>query len=645
MIDQSLSRAAGCASAIRKAASLFLAIYFAIQSYLQKLNPLRSRGEMACYRRRQGWSLALYGAVVAVGTVGGQLAPPESAARAGFLGLVLPGLGFLNWSFGDQSWIAVGWMAASLLAFALSLLIWFGTGNVLAPLAAWGAAALVAIHPDWVALEVVPVASGWPFSIGPVLWAAAGLVWTGSGRSSLPPAPAARAIDRSWIPARDGPDELSFEDLQRHRLLLDRALQPVEDFEGFEWRDQFQTAAVRYQVNFLAYALAAVQRRHAPAADACFAEAQARLLYKIGDHRLWRYWQLENAWGRLRLDADPVPDQNIMYSGFTALQMALPGLPDDLVLHRQGREWRRYSLDAIADRLDQQYRVAPYGLLACEPNWIYPLCNLITATGIKASDGRTGRRRWPDMAAGFRSALLREGTRADGRFIAFRSALTGVAPPAPGGIVMQSFPCLFLNSLDPALAHERWDRVRGELDRGDWKRLFWPVDVGNYGFSRAAGYAATAAAAAELGDTTIAQECVQRLDAECPLRSGGGVIHRSRASLWAHCLETIARSVGPGGFSDLVATPPHTGGPRLARACYPEVLIARAVANDRSLELVLYPGTGAEASVIEIGGLLPDRHYLTGLAHPKFLRADATGSATLAIPLRGRTHLSIELLV
>ena len=210
---------------------------------------------------------------------------------------------------------------------------------------------------------------------------------------------------------------------------------------------------------------------------------------------------------------------------------------------------------------------------------------------------------------------------------------------------MQSFPCLFLNALDPAFAQAQWHRVRAELDRRDWHQLFWPIDVGNYGFSRAAGYAATAAAAAEMGDADVMRECLERLDSECPSHSEGGVIHRQRASLWAHCLETIARSVGRDGLHSLVTTASRPAGPRLAKAAYPDVLIARAVAGARSLDLVLYPGGDAPASTIEIAGLLPGRHYLTGLKRPRFLQADGSGTATVEVPLRGRTQLSIELFV
>ncbi|MFZ1741820.1 MAG: hypothetical protein WAT93_03145 [Pontixanthobacter sp.] len=383
------------------------------------------------------------------------------------------------------------------------------------------------------------------------------------------------------------------------------------------------------------------RRHYAPAASGYFAEAQRKLLAKIGDRRLWGYWGLENAWGNLRLDADPVADQNIMYSGFTALQMAISG-GERLELHRGGKPCREYCLPEITALLDHQYRASRYGLLACEPNWIYPLCNLITMSGIKASDARFGSDRWSQLAAPFLASLEREATRPDGSFIAFRSALTGVAPPAPGGIVMQAFPCLFLNALSPELAQEHWHRVRERLEHGSWKRLFWPVDVGNYGFSRASSYAATAAAAVEMGDAAIAQECLRRLEEECPSREAGGVIHREKASLWSHALEMLARTNTIDGLRSRIEHADADIGPRLVSAPYPDVLVARAKSEGRKLELVLHPGGESNTQLIELGGLLPERHYHTGHPEQPFIRADREGRALLRLSLKGRTSLSIK---
>jgi Linalool dehydratase/isomerase len=634
-------RVAPVASAIWKVMSPFLAINSTIQSYLHKMGVRTHRGTTPHFRKQQARCLGGYGAIVVASTIAGMSGQFSELTQAVMLGVGLPGAGFLHWASGDQVLLAIGCMLIALLCFAASLVVWFATGNVLAPVVSWALLSWLASRPELVGLEHVPAPSAWTFALAPALWGVLGLVWI-KPTKALAPQSISLATVRTWAAPTELPIELSVEDLQRQRLLLDRALQPVKEFEGFEWRDQFQTAAVRYQVNFMAYALAIAQHRYTPAAEGYLAEAQQRLLVKIGDKRLWRYWQIENAWGRLRLGADPVPDQNIMYSGFTALQMALSGHDSDLVLHDKGCEWRRYSLDDMATLLERQYQASPYGLLACEPNWIYPLCNLITATGIKAADPRTRADRWQGIATSFRESLEREGTRVDGSFIAFRSALTGIAPPAPGGIVMQAFPCLFLNCLDPDLAQEHWHRVRGRLARQNWRRLFWPVDVGNYGFSRASSYAATAAAAVELGDAGIAQECLQRLEAECPSRCEGSVIHHDHASLWAHALELIARCGGQDGLRELAGHSQRKSGPRLVKADYPDVLVARAHARGGILELVLYPGGSSAAPIIELGGLMPECHYHTGRSDQPFLRTDCAGRALVKVPLHGRTCLTIK---
>lgn len=306
----------------RRLAPPFLPINSTLQSYLQRYESWCNRPCAAHYRERQARCLAAYGVIIAVSALGGLFGAFSETTKATLLGAALPGFGFLHWSAGDQIFLAAGCIGAGLLAFGAALLGWFATGNVLAPLVVWMLLAWAAGRPELAGLDSKQVASGWQFAVAPTLWMTVGFAWIKPERAA-PPIHAGLAADRSSAVPLESPKELSWDDLQRLRLLLDRALQPVERFEGFEWRDQFQTAAVRYQVNFMAYALALTRQRYAPAAEGYFLDAQRQLLAKIGDRRLWRYWQLENAWGRLRFGADPVPQENIMYSGFTALQMAI----------------------------------------------------------------------------------------------------------------------------------------------------------------------------------------------------------------------------------------------------------------------------------------------------------------------------------
>src|SRR5690349_12672765 len=122
----------------------------------------------------------------------------------------------------------------------------------------------------------------------------------------------------------------------------------------------------------------------------------------------------------------------------------------------------------------------------------------------------------------------------------------------------------------------------------------------------------------------------------------GSRYHRERASLWAHALEVAQRCGGENSLHDLVGNPNTRGGPRLVCAPYPEVLIAKAQAEGDSLYLVLYPGADDRMPLIELGGLMPERHYRTGHESEPRLKADKAGRAVLRIPLHGRTPLTIE---
>jgi hypothetical protein len=612
----------------RKSRAPFLSKYFVSQSNLPY------------YRRRQRFMLFGYGVLCILSIVlHATLRVPEHKAMA--LGLSFPGAGFLSWAEPHQSWLALTLFASALLAFCISLIIWFATGNILLPPSVWLASAWLASQPQWFGLTAT--ASAPPgLSLVPACWFVLFASLHGFGRKGLPHTEAAPDVERGSTITQRG--EISLENLQRLRLLLDRALQPVNDFNGFEWRDQFQTAAVRYQIQFMSYALSFAQYYFLPAAHAYFVEVQHRLLAKQGNPRIWHYWKWENAWGNFHLDRDPVPHENIMYSGFTGLQMALANTGKSLELRQHGDVWKTYELSEISNLLAVQYRSAPYALLACEPNWIYPLCNMITACSVRAADYRYGNTLWSGFAAKFRHGLQQEFMNCKGNFVAFRSSLTGIAPPSPGGAVMQAFPCLFLNGLFPEIASKHWQKVRSGLQQDNWKRQFWPIDVGNYGLTRASSYAASAAAAVEMGDKEMVEKLFGALDAECPGQLQQGVFFREKASLWAHTVELMARLGCKDGLRTMIERPLDLGvtSPHLERADYPHVLIAKAVCEGQCLELVLYPGTDSASTDIVVAGLIPYSAYQTSHAAARYFSADAAGRATLKIELAGRTVISVS---
>lgn len=595
-------------------------------------------------QRRALGSIAVYTGLLATAVLLNAIAT-SPALRAFALGLTAPGAGFLPWAGAPAgASFAIASLATALALFGVALILRFATGNVVLPPVVWLGSAISAG-------VVAPPAEAFSGQLSAFVFASgavAALVTAGFAIRRSSRSPVAASGQALPVPKHTEPHgELSISDLRLLRLLLDRALQPVERFDGFEWRDQFQTAAIRYQLNFMSYALSLVQARHTPAFTGYLAEAQRRLLRKQEDHRVWRYWALESAWGHLSHAADPMPRGNIMYSGFVAAQMAYAvsagsiGREDAVVnLHRPSNAVYHYTLDDIAGLLTGQYRTAPWGLLACEPHWVYPLCNFISATALRAVDARTGSDHWAAIAPRFRAGLEREFTTADGRLVPFRSTLTGFALPGAGGIVMQAFPCLFLPTLYPDLAEIHWDRVRHRLARQSWKRAFWPIDVGNYGFSRASNVAACAAAATEVGDSHLAGELLAFLDQQCPMTLQDGVSHRPRASLWAHAVELMAR-VGAQSALCRLTNRPRRPGPHIERADYPAVLVAAAHSDGDSLSLVLYPSSDSYAGSIEVAGLRPGRHYRCEGAGADYCRADEMGRATIGVALADRSALTV----
>jgi hypothetical protein len=581
------------------------------------------------------------------------------------LGLAVPGGGFLAWAAHDPSSMLPGIVlaATSAAAFLAALALWFATGNVVLPAIAWLGSAVAAAGTLWRVPATAPALAAQSLVVALPLALLVALA-VATALATLQARRRRRwycrfvATTAPWCPAcatagAGSRDEIALDDLRRMRLLLDRALQPVDRFDGFEWTDQFQTAAVRYQINFLSYALSIASHAHLPALDGYLAAAQRKLVAKQLDHSVWRYWTLESLWGHLRANRDPIARDNIMYAGFLAAQLAYArgsvaltdyDSPQSLRLQHPGGPAFAYSLPDVVAGLSRQYESASCGLLACEPGWIYPLCNIMTASAIRAADAQLGSWHWPAMEASFRRHLMSDFMTPDGRLLTFRSSLTGLGTAAVGGAIMQALPCLFLNAICPDLAQRQWQRVRHDLTGPRQRRALWPIDVGNYALSRASSYAATAAAAIELGDNEIAERLLGLLEMECAAQLVDGAIHRSRASLWSHAAELMARLGRHNALKTLVTRPlpVRRQGPYIKSAPYPDVLVAAAHADHETLRAVLYPGAEAGYKALTIAGLKPSTAYVVDNAPQHPFASDRTGEAEVCIPTSARTVLQIH---
>jgi len=612
------------------------------------------------------------------------------------LGIIFPGAGFLTWS-GTSTMLPLALAGFCLFCLACAMIVWFATGNIiLAPLIWILSAIVAALYPYFIPIGDAPSSTFYSYLFTAILSISIAIAL--SYRAFLNPkychpdhpinflpnaaTASARVLDQQrHISDIQNQDELSPEALGLSRLLLDRALQPVNEFKGFEWIEQFQTSAVRYQNNFISYALSMISHHQTPQFSGYMKEAQNNLLKKQQDYKIWKYWQWENLWGNLSHNPDPFAKDNIMFSGFVASQIGYAenssvtkNNPEKKFLsfkHPNHQQWD-YSIKSLISNLTRQYQNAPLGLLPCEPNWIYPLCNMITATSIKAYSTQYNTDHWEQIRDQFYHGLINEFITNKNKLIPFRSSYTGFASPQIGGLVMQAFPLFFLNALFPALAQKLWEPVSAALNASNWERKIWPIDVGNYAFSRSSGYTAIALAAKEMGDTYLSEKLLNRLDETRPRTSPSSydaphscdhlqsrllANHRNGVSLWAHGVEMMARSIKPQGFHDLINTPnaAQPDKPYLLEAAYEDILVAKAhyrshsndpTYNDRAyLELVLYPTQKDGYNSLSIAGLEPSSAFEFNATHnPERsfqFESNHQGLARINANIKGRTGIKI----
>jgi hypothetical protein len=143
-----------------------------------------------------------------------------------------------------------------LALYGVALIAWFGSGMISAPIFVWlGSAALAATLAGTTSWHL-----GMPLALGLLLIyrlvsahrqrkANLAMLQRREERSRSLPAAAQAVVARATeAPAADT-RELSLEELQALRYNLDLALQPLEGFDGFQTVEQFQTSALRYQLN------------------------------------------------------------------------------------------------------------------------------------------------------------------------------------------------------------------------------------------------------------------------------------------------------------------------------------------------------------------------------------------------------------
>jgi hypothetical protein len=619
-----------------------------------------SVGPVTAARRRR--TMMIYAAMCFVGILP-SISGMSSGYQAAGWGLWFPGAGFLA----VGGW-AVLLLPLTLALFAVAVFAWFGAGMVIAPIIVWLGAALMAGAMAGESLSTLGAL------LVPLMVAGATFYCyqevrkrkaTELGKLDARKQYLAQAVAEAIEVAAPVPDpasrELSADDLAAMRYLYDRALQPVGEINGYDKVDQFQTSALRYQINNIGYALAMLQCHYAPNFHGYLARAQRNLIELYLQRKIWSYWIFESAWGHLNLtNPDPAGKDNIMLTGWFGLHVGMYMLnsgdrryaePGSLAFRLSPHRVFHHDLHSIEQSVLRNFMDSEFCLYPCEPNWVYPICNHFGMTSLAVYDRLFGTGYVQATLDRWLKSLDTEFTDFSGSVIGLRSALTGIRFPFPAG---EAGFAIFENCFAPDRAQRMWAMARHELkaainaDQEGVQAVTLPgrgFDFGNYKPGWAGAYASIMDSAREFGDDETAAAAQQSLDRNCGRTGTGGVLRYSAGSNLANVLAARARIHRRDDFRNAVIHGPGEGalrGPILAEARYPEVLVARARSNGEDLDLVLYPGTEPGRRELRIERLTPGRHYQIRNGRDETVIADNGGAASIAVDLKERTALHLQ---
>lgn len=603
--------------------------------------------------RRLHWGLCFLGALPWL------LDAPAGWQAFGW-GLWLPGAGFL--AIGGWSLLL---FPVTLTLFGVAFFAWFGAGMIIAPTAVWLGSALTAslIAASATGINYTP----WAVPTLTLSWLAWARLWRERRRRK---ALARRNARNAYLPAELAEISriavaapplneraLTVEQLGMLRYVLDRALQPLGTLHGFDHLDQFQTAALRYQLNQIGYTLAVVQRHYTPNFHGYLSEGQRRAILQYLRRPIWGYWRWENAWGNFDLDFNPVKKDNIMLTGYLNINALLYmnntgdlryAQPGSLSFHYDER--RRFPHDvhsingSLLDNFRGQVYSQPYCLFPCEPNWIYTACNFRGLTSVLLHDTVFGSDDLGELRTTFRRRLEEEFTDIDASIVALRSKITGHALPFP---VPDATLVKMLAPLFPDLSQRYWAIARHEILSSDRRRLTLRgrgIDFGNYQPGHLFAIDGVLGAAREMGDQEVADLALAALEEVVGRVERQGVVHFKGSNL-ANLMVMESHFGITGGWRDANCTRPPSSalhGPILSEASYPDVLVARAVSDGEDLQLLLHPGRAPEiAQTLSIERLQPHRRYRLDGAVESEAAADVTGRLRLQVQLCGPTVVRV----
>lgn len=592
------------------------------------------------------------------------------ALKAAGLSMVFPGGGFLY-----ATWPSL--FILSVIGMGFAILMW------------WGLSALFVIPLVWV-LSVVGSAL---MADGPRLWTEPGVVWAWAIPVTIVIAVASFAVAHfralnihrgkvasiadknaflktAAIPQPSGnPLEPTDFDFELLAWIYELALQPDDTFDGFDWGEQYHGGTcIRYQLTQLGEVLAGYAANALPNHQQWIEPAMAKLIERMTDRRVWEFWQVENFLAYGDPNPDPMIKDNVMITGFYQSQISLyaaatgskkfdePGCLK--FVWKDGRifEYDHKSIcDAIVDNLNK----SKFGLYACEPKWIFTICNAQAAQGLIGYDSTHGTDYWGQVSARFKKGLVEEMMSADGAFRHIRTDAFGFSVKDGDGsgeyFLSGSH---FFEDIDTDLhLRGRALTLRGvpeKMKALEEKIVDGVLEVSFPDKRERATYIKSSLkewmefviAAYAVGNDKVADAAIKALQRDCgtgerfpqrPIR--GGVQHMGQL-LWARWGRPL--SLGQLNLRGYV----EPEGPILEHGPWPEIIVTKARSDDGvTLDIVIdrYKASPGAAHSLRFRSLTPGAVYRTeGDIHAQTFIADKDGRGSLAITVDGRLEFSVR---
>lgn len=334
-------------------------------------------------------TLLLYAVFYVGGLYVNQTAKSPSL-RAAALGLLFPGAGLTTVASIPSSLSFV----FSTALIPLVLFAWFGCGGVSFPIFLWtGTAGLAA----YLARDAL-------FEQATHFWAVAcivGIAWVSIRTKNAHTAAEKRRFKRNAYLVQEvqanqgnatapvpGSREVDPQTLRFVQWFIELALSKHDDWSYHDVIDQFQTAAVRYQLYESVYALGLYQCHYVPGFHGYLNAAQQNSIRKSCTKFVLNFWKWESLLGKFNAhDWNPIKKDNIMVTGYMLQAIGIyqnntgdKCFEEDDCLELVVTEHAKFktNFQGISDAVYENMNSNPYTLYPCEPNWHYTPCKCVS---------------------------------------------------------------------------------------------------------------------------------------------------------------------------------------------------------------------------------------------------------------------------